>query len=151
MIGDTMNNKGFSLTELIVTFVIMGIILSLAFPAVGRLQRENKKQIYKTYENAVEHAAKLYVDQYDIDIWGKGQYGCVRISYTKLRSEDFIKAFNDKDENDGKNEYIDNTLSYVNVTKNATGDYSVEAYIVIKKGSTKVYESTNISTGCRSV
>ena len=38
-----MNNKGFTLTELLVTIAIMGIITGLAFPSIRKLQEENNK------------------------------------------------------------------------------------------------------------
>ena len=41
-----MNNKGFTLVEVLATFAVMAIILGIAFPAVDNLYRENKKEIY---------------------------------------------------------------------------------------------------------
>lgn len=62
------NNKGFTLTELLVTIAIMGIITAIAFPAITKLQQENKEEEYKSYEKILVNGAKLYMDDHS-DIW----------------------------------------------------------------------------------
>ena len=54
-----MNNKGFTLTELIVVMVLIGIISLIAFPAIDKLQTQNQKEIYYEYEKVLKVGAKL--------------------------------------------------------------------------------------------
>ena len=42
-----MNTKGFTLTELIVTIALIGIISMIAFPAISQLKENNKLEKYK--------------------------------------------------------------------------------------------------------
>ena len=137
-----MNNKGFTLIELLVTIAIMGIIMGIAFPAVVGLQEKNKEQVYTSYETALKSATKLYVDQYDIDLWANGENKCIKIKYKTLKCEDLIKDFKGSN---GEVVDIDNT--YVGVTKN-DNKYEYEVYLKVKKGSKTVYTTTTTAPSC---
>ena len=86
-----MNKKGFTLTELLVVIVIMGIVSGLSIPLIRGVSQafENKK--YKTYVKAVLAAAKIYNDSYEEDLFGRKEYGCSYITYEKLEEKDLIK------------------------------------------------------------
>ena len=79
-----MNKKGFTLVELIVVIAIMGVILILALPQVGRIRTSNQNAKYDTYAQAVERGAKLYVDNYSRDLFGYNDSGCVEVKYSEL-------------------------------------------------------------------
>ena len=64
-----MDNKGFTLSELIVTIALVGVVMAISFPAITKLQSENQREIYKSYEKGLINAAKLYVDKYGRDLW----------------------------------------------------------------------------------
>ena len=57
-----MNNKGFTLVELLVTMVLVGIISGIAFPAISKLRDQNKDEEYKAYEKIILNGAKIYMD-----------------------------------------------------------------------------------------
>lgn len=63
------NRKGFTMVELLVTIVIMGVITGMSWPLVRRLQEQNAKSKYSTYGDALVSAAKLYVDSYEEDLF----------------------------------------------------------------------------------
>lgn len=63
-----MNKKGFTLTELIVTIALVGIISIIAFPVISKLKSDNIKEKDKQYIKIIENAAKLYVDKYKADL-----------------------------------------------------------------------------------
>lgn len=144
-----MNNKGFTLVEVLATFVLMGIILGIAFPAIDNLYRENKTQKYETYETALKTAAKLYVDQYDRDLWQQDTPGCVRINYSDIKCEGLIKDFDKKTSETENNEIVDANSTYVYAIKN-NGTVKYEIKLVIKKGSNTTYETKKnpTTTGC---
>ncbi len=69
-----MNNKGFTLIEVLVTIVVLGIVMSLVFPNVLKLKNENDLRICQEYETMIEEYARVnvnssdgYIDLLDLD------------------------------------------------------------------------------------
>ena len=63
------NNKGFTLVELLVTIVIMGIISGFSFPLIRGLQERNTYTKYEKYGESLVAAAKLYINSYEEDVF----------------------------------------------------------------------------------
>lgn len=59
-----MNNKkiikGFTMTELIATLVILGIVVAIAIPGVGKLLNKFKSDYYKELNNTIITSGKTY-------------------------------------------------------------------------------------------
>ena len=94
------NNKiknGFTLIELLATVVILGIIIAMAFPMLRRISEDNMNRKLKTYANSVESSAKLYVDSYSEDLFGRDKSGIVCLTYDELKSKSLIKDISDND------------------------------------------------------
>lgn len=64
-----MNNKGYTLVELMMAIIIIGIIMGMSFPAIRKIQESNTNQKYTTYGESLVAAAKLYVDAYEEDLF----------------------------------------------------------------------------------
>lgn len=91
-----MKKNGFTLVELIITIVIMGVILAVAFPSIGRLQQNNKYKKYVSYGESMVASAKLYVDQYHEDIWGSTTaVGTKKITMEALKNSTLMKEYTD--------------------------------------------------------
>jgi prepilin-type N-terminal cleavage/methylation domain-containing protein len=111
------NNKGFSLVELLVAIVILGIITGMSWPVIRRLQEDNTYRKYTNYGEILINAAKLYVDAYEEDLFlydddidkmsaeqlaeyrNKGQLmdgnkQCVFITFQDFRERSLIKDIN---------------------------------------------------------
>jgi general secretion pathway protein G len=58
------NNKGFTLVELLVVIVILGIVTGLSIPLLRNVRENNEKKEYSTYMDTLEYSAKLYIDSY---------------------------------------------------------------------------------------
>ena len=54
-----MNNKAFTLIEVLSTIVIMGIITLVVVPLISRKGYENQQTLYHEYENMIEEYAKF--------------------------------------------------------------------------------------------
>ncbi len=54
------NNKGFTLIELVVVLVIMSLIASIALPNVVKIQSSAKTQVDKANRQTLLNAAKIY-------------------------------------------------------------------------------------------
>ena len=129
------NKWGFTLVELIVVIAVMGVILILALPQVGKIQSANKTKKYETYEQSIESAAKLYVDSHAKDLFGTNNSGCVTIKFAELQTNNLIKDFGE----DGIS--CNNDQTYVEVRK-VNDNYKYETSIVCKNSNGVVYQKT---------
>lgn len=125
-----MNNKGFTLTELLVTIAIMGIITGLAFPSIRKLQEENKSEEFKAYEKVLVNAAKVYMDSHSNEI-EKGK--CWVLSDNYLVKYGLIK------EKSLKSGYT--SESKIMISKDGDGNITYSPNIWIKKGNKYVYKT----------
>lgn len=125
-----MNTKGFTLTELIVTIALIGIISMIAFPAISQLKENNKLEKYKAYEKVMETGAKLYVDSKKADLFiGKNTE---TISYSTLLDNKLIEEFED--------DRVKCNSSYVTATKNEQV-VSYDAIVICKQNEKEVYNT----------
>ena len=82
--------KAFTLVEMLVVIVIIGIVLAIAIPNVANVISGNQKNLYQTHMKIVEEATNLFVNQY------KGQLtndsaSCFQVNYQTLLQKDLIK------------------------------------------------------------
>ncbi len=63
----------------------------MAFPMLRKISEDNANKKLKTYANSVESSAKLYVDSYGEDLFGRDKSGSVCITYGELKSKFFVK------------------------------------------------------------
>ena len=87
--------NGFTLVELLVTMVILGIISVLAFPMLRGLKESDNKRKYKAYSNSVLLSAKQYVDSYGEDLFGRSKSGVQCIKYNDLKNKMLLKDIGD--------------------------------------------------------
>jgi len=85
------NNKGFTLTELLVVVVILGIITGISIPLIRGLSASFEKKKYTNYADSVLSASKLYNDSYNEDLFGHKEYGCAYIRYNDLVERNLLK------------------------------------------------------------
>ena len=118
-----MNNKGFTLVELLATISILGIIMALSFPVLKAFRNSNEMRKYTTFQNSLEEKAKLYIDSYSDDLFEvDGRDGCVYITVEMLKRK---KIFTDINV-DEMTCYSDNTI--IKVLKRS-GSYTYTAYL----------------------
>ncbi len=128
-----MDNKGFTLTELIVTIAVIGIISMIAFPAISKLKTDNENEKYKAYEKVMENGAKLYVDSKKKDLWGKTEEGTKKIDYDMLKTVGLIESFEDNK--------IDCSASYVCVRNGSYGAITYDTVVICKNKVNEIYNT----------
>ena len=89
--GHNVRRKGFTLVELLVTISILGLITALSLPVIRNIIEANTMKKYSTYKDSVESSAKLYVDSYSDDLFGKKLSGCAYITYDQMNEKKLIK------------------------------------------------------------
>jgi len=55
-----LNNKGFTLVELLVTVAILGIISGISIPLIKNIQYQQRIKQFETYKTNMISSAKLY-------------------------------------------------------------------------------------------
>ena len=65
-----MNNKGFTLLEVILVVAILGVITLIIVPSVSSLLNKNKNEQYENLKKSIISAAKMYVsdNRYNLGI-----------------------------------------------------------------------------------
>ena len=84
-------NKGFTLVELLVTIVILGIITGISIPLIRNVRESQQRKQYETYRNSLSYASKVYVDSFSEDLFGHDEIACATITYNQLKSKSLIK------------------------------------------------------------
>ncbi len=91
------SKRGFTLVELIVAVSIMSIIVILAIPSIGAIQKRNALKRYENYGETVLTSGKLYTDSNEIDMFGYDSDGCYDISFEKMFYKKLLKDIDYKD------------------------------------------------------
>lgn len=94
MIMKRLNNKGFTLVELLAVLVILIAIMSIAIPSISSSLERSKDKQNGARKKVLESAAELYVTDHRNNI----DSSCC-VSLDKLKSENYVDedAINDAD------------------------------------------------------
>ena len=133
-----MNKKGFTLTELLVVVVILGIISGLSIPLIRNLTTVFEKKKYESYADSVLASAKLFNDSYSEDLFGHSDYGCAYITYEKMQEKGLLKDIEVEDVS------CNSDKTYVRVIKQKD-KYGYAVYLSCGKKVNGEIESIDIS------
>lgn len=92
-----LNNKGFSLVEILAVIIIIGVIATIAAPTVSKYISGSKLTTFIAYEDSMEDAAKNAVldcvgnNSAKCELPDKGETNEIKLSY--LVNEGFIDEF----------------------------------------------------------
>ena len=65
-----LNNKGFTLIEVLEVIVILSILMAIMVPSVGNIMKKNKEDNYQNLKDSIISAAKIYIsdNRYQITV-----------------------------------------------------------------------------------
>ena len=91
-----MQNKGFTLTELICIIALLGLIALIAVPSVNTMINDSKEKAYKEQIRTIEESARTYMAKNSLELPDQveGENKCLSVSKLKksgLLSDEDIK------------------------------------------------------------
>lgn len=127
-----LNNKGFTLVEILAVVVILGILMAFMYPNVTKLINENKEKNVEKIKSTIESSTRLYISdyRYKISLGADGEtiteIGDQAITDSKILVSYLVEdgAIEVTDEGNIENPKADNCLnleaSYIEVKYNST-------------------------------
>lgn len=137
-----LNNKGFTLVELLVVMVILGIITAFSIPMIRNIQQKNNISKFKVFEDSLINGAKLYIDSYGEDEFSETTV-CRDISFNEMKDKMLVKDFTIE----GVNCNTEDT--FVRVTKDSKKNYRYSVQISCVSGNNEVYKSGELKEDIR--
>ena len=119
-----MNNKGFSLVEILAVVVILGVISTIGIVSVTRIIDNSRQHYYDTQNDSFIMAAQAYAND-NRDALPKNMGGQNKIKMSTLLSTNYLKeTIKDQDKNP-----CDPDKSYVKIFKKNSTDYRYVGYL----------------------
>ena len=85
------NNKGFTLTEILATLVIIGIIVAIAIPSFNKLSKQFEKDYYNSLEDTILASAKNYYKDHPEERPTGNLYSSA-ITLTGLKDKKYVES-----------------------------------------------------------
>lgn len=98
-----MKKNGFTLTELIAVFVIIGLVIIVAIPVSNSIMKKNEEERAMLYVETLEKAVTTYCDLYY-----SGNSSDCEVSYSELKNKKLVNDYNYK----GVKANINNNTSF---------------------------------------
>lgn len=84
-----LNKKAFTLVEMLVVVVIIGVILAIAIPAVTNISNNNRNRMYQVHMNIVEQKTQLFIDQHKGELKSINA-SCFQVNYKTFLDQEII-------------------------------------------------------------
>ena len=135
--GNGNNEKAFTLIELLAVVVLMGLIITMALPALRNLTYNAEEKEYKYHQKLVHEAAKLYTKNFRGELDSEDS-SCFNIPYQSLLQEDLIEEENIR------------CSGNIILEKRSMNGYNYNYYLTCKDLSGKIlHQSDAIPLSCK--
>lgn len=84
-----LNKQAFTLIEMLVVVIIIGVVLAIAIPAVSNLINNNENRMYNTHLEIIDQKTKLFIDQHKGELQNISAT-CFQVNYRTLVEQEFI-------------------------------------------------------------
>ena len=118
-----MNNKGFSLPELLAVVAILGIISGIAVIAVTKHTADSKKQAYEAMETSIYNAAENYILENSDKLDELNESGTITIDVDDLISNNYLEDLDDPNSNETCNSGSSVTVRKISNSNNSLDEY----------------------------
>jgi len=126
-----MKKNGFTLTELLVTIVLIGLIFGIGIPGIIKISDRMKLKSYNAKIELIEDAAKLYGQNNETQLKesicsiNNVNHECKKISIKELIEKDYLDSESKKNIliTNKSNEDISNTCVYIYLKNNRVYSY----------------------------
>ena len=131
------NRRAFTLIEMLVVVIVLGVILAIAIPSVSNLINQNRKKMYQVHMDIVEEKTQLFIDRYQGELESSNAT-CFQIDYQDLLDQDFITE-----------QDVSCSGSIIINKAGNQKNFSAEYYLdCVDKNNDSLHESGNVPTGC---
>ena len=86
-----MKNKGFTLIEMLIVIILIGVILTLAIPSVLKIMENRSSDEYRYQVKLVEQAVNLYQTRYKGEFNNNPTATCFLLDYQLLLDEELLE------------------------------------------------------------
>lgn len=85
-----LNNKGFTLIEVLAVIVILSVLMAIMIPSVGTLIQKNKEDSYESLKKSIISATKIYLsdNRYEVVLNGTCQNPDDQIEIISIRTNE---------------------------------------------------------------
>ncbi len=93
-----MNNKGFTLVEMIIAIAISSLILIMAIPSINNMTHDTRNTEFTEYRDSIIQGAKLYYSTKGADLyWVDDDEGneLSSVTFRQLMDSGYVKYFNE--------------------------------------------------------
>lgn len=100
-----MNNKGFTLVEIIVAMAISSLILIMAIPSINNMTHDTRNEEFTKYRDSIIQGAKLYYSTKEADLyWVTDENGneVSSVTFRQLLDSGYVKYFNENPKENSK-------------------------------------------------
>lgn len=132
-------SNAFTLIEMLVVIVILGVVLAIAIPSVSSVIGSRGSKTYKQQMELIKSAMNGYVLKYKGEILDSGDSSCYVLPYEKLIKYELL---------------IEKEISCSGniIINKEDNDYNFDYYLTCKdENGTKYSEAKTLPTGCTTI